>query len=239
MSFWVQGGAALVTLALLLWRLPESHSGSSRTLHPLAVLKDYGHILTNRHFYGYVTPVTLSAAGLYVWLTGFSHVAIDMFAVSPQNFGYFFLVNGIGLVITSQTVARLLKHRPARLFFTSAIAIQAVAGVIALGVAWSGWSGLWGFVPFTFLYCCLIGVVNSTGGGLAMTQFGHSAGMASALMGLIMYAGGFLASLAMGAIDARSPVPMTLLMCLCGLGALLAALKLKPFLPNPASAKGQ
>ena len=80
-------------------------------------------------------------------------------------------------------------------------------------------------------------MVNSTGGGLAMTQFGHSAGMASALMGLVMYGGGTLASLAIGAITTRTPVPMTLLMCLCGLAACLAALKLKPFLPSPASAK--
>jgi DHA1 family bicyclomycin/chloramphenicol resistance-like MFS transporter len=236
-GFWIQAVSCLATLALVLWRLPESHPGSSRTLHPVQVTKDYLHILGNRHFFGYVLPVTLSSAGLYVWLTGFSHVAIDMFGVSPQNFGYFFLANGVGFVITSQAVARLLKHRPARMFFTGAIVIQAVAGVAALAMAASGIGGLWGFVPFTFLYCCLIGVVNSTGGGLAMTEFGHSAGMASALMGQVMYGGGFLASLAMGAQPTASPVPMTLLMCVCGLGALVTALKFKPFLPAAASAK--
>jgi hypothetical protein len=81
-------------------------------------------------------------------------------------------------------------------------------------------------------------VVNSTGGGLAMTEFGHNAGMASALMGQVMYGGGFLASLAMGAQPAATPVPMTFLMCVCGLGALVTALKFKPFLPAAASAKG-
>jgi DHA1 family bicyclomycin/chloramphenicol resistance-like MFS transporter len=237
-GFWIQAASCLATLALVMWRLPESHPGSQRTLNPVQVTRDYWQILRNRHFYGYILPVTLSSAGLYVWLTGFSHVAIDMFGVSPQDFGYFFLANGIGFVITSQGVARLLKHRPARLFFSGAIVIQSVAGVLGLAMASSGWGGLWGFVPFTFLYCCLIGVVNSTGGGLAMTEFGHSAGMASALMGQIMYAGGFLASLAMGAQPAATPVPMTLLMCVCGLGALVTALKFKPFLPAAASAKG-
>jgi len=238
-GFWLQAASCLATLFLVLWRLPESHPGSARSLHPVKVARDYLRILGNRHFYGYVLPVTLSSAGLYVWLTGFSHVAIDMFGVSPQNFGYFFLANGVGLVITSQTVARLLKHRPARLFFTSAIIIQSVAGVLGLAIAFSGWGGLWGIVPFTFLYCCLIGVVNSTGGGMAMAEFGHSAGMASALMGQVLYAGGFLASLAMGASTASGPVPMTFLMCVCGLGALIAALKLKPFRPAAASAKPQ
>jgi DHA1 family bicyclomycin/chloramphenicol resistance-like MFS transporter len=230
MSFWIQAGAALATLALIVRRLPESHAGSPRALGPVAVGRDYLHILRNRHFYGYITPVTLSAAGLYVWLTGFSHVAIDLFGVSPQDFGYFFLANGIGFVITSQSVAHLLKRRPARLFFTGGIVIQAAAGVVGLIVAWTGLGGLWGIVPFLFLYCCLVGVVNSTGGGLAMTEFGHSAGMASALMGIVLYAGGTIASLAMGAVIAHSAVPMTALMCVCGLSALLAALKLKPFI---------
>jgi DHA1 family bicyclomycin/chloramphenicol resistance-like MFS transporter len=234
MSFWIQAGLALATLGVMAWRLPESHPGSSRTLNPLKVVGDYAAILTNRHFYGYVTPVALSCAGLYVWLTGWAHVAIDIFGISPQNFGYSFLLNGIGLVVTSQLVARLLKHRPARLFFTGAVTIQAIAGVVALTLAATGWGGFWGILPFTFIYCCLIGVVNSTGGGLAMTEFGHSAGMASALLGLGIYGGGTIASLAMGAIQTTSPVPMTLLMCLCGLGAFLAAIKLKPFISHSA-----
>jgi hypothetical protein len=80
--------------------------------------------------------------------------------------------------------------------------------------------------------------VNSTGGGMAMTEFGRSAGMASALMGMMIYAGGTVGSLGMGAIHATSPVPMALLMCLSGTAALIAAIKLKPLLPAPASAKG-
>ena len=237
MGFWLQSLLALLTVIVMIFRLPESHPGSDRTLNPLAVAHDYWHILRNRHFYAYVTPVLLSCCGLYVWLTGWSHVAIQMFGVSPQNFGYTFLLNGIGLVVTSQAVAHLLKRRPARLFFNGAIGFQALAAVLALVFAWNGWGGLYGMLPFTFVYCALIGVVNSTGGGLAMAEFGHSAGMASALMGMMIYAGGFAGSLAMGAMPAQTPVPMALLMCLCGLAALVAAMKLKPLLPAQPSAK--
>jgi len=231
MGFWIQCGLAVLTVGVMYVRLPESHAGSDRTLNPVAVARDYWAILRNRHFYAYVTPVLLSCCGLYVWLTGWSNVVIEMFGISPQNFGYTFLLNGIGLVVTSQLVARWLKHRPARLFFTGAIAIQAVAGAGALLFAWTGWGGFWGILPFTFVYCALIGVVNSTGGGLAMTQFGHSAGMASALMGMMIYAGGALGSLGMGSIHTGSPVPMTFLMCMTGLAALVAAIRLKPLHP--------
>ena len=46
--------------------------------------------------------------------------------------------------------------------------------------------------------------------------FGSSAGMASALMGIIVYGGGTIASLVMGSFTPASPVPMAALICLCG-----------------------
>ena len=58
--------------------------------------------------------------------------------------------------------------------------------------------------------------------GLALMGFGSSAGMASALMGIIVSGGGSIASLGMGAFTPATPVPMAALICLCGFGALAA-----------------
>ena len=87
---------------------------------------------------------------------------------------------------------------------------------------WTGWGGLWGLLPWMFLYCRMIGAVSPTASGLALMGFGGSAGMASALMGIIVYAGGSIASYGMGAFTPSSPVPMTALICLCGIAALAA-----------------
>ncbi len=45
-----------------------------------------------------------------------------MFRVAPEYFGFTFVLNGIGLVIFSQSAARWLKHRPGEPLFFAALA---------------------------------------------------------------------------------------------------------------------
>jgi len=100
---------------------------------------------------------------------------------------------------------------------------------MALGFAFQGWGGLWGLVSFTFIYCGLIGPINATAMGLAMRDFGHAAGMASALAGILLYGGGTLASMAMGAfVTPSTPLPLTGLMALFGIGGAATYLLFRP-----------
>ena len=218
--FWIQGGLALVSLIWVVLRLPESHPGSDRVLHPFAVARDYWAIAADKRFLGYVLAATFSSAGLYVYLTGWAHVVIDLFHVPPQYFGYTFLLNGLGLIVVSQATAHLLKHRPAPRLLFWALVVQGSAAALALLFAWTGWGGLYGLLPFLFLYCSLVGAVNPTAAGLALMGFSQSAGMASALMGILIYGGGTIASTLMGAFNPATPVPLAALMLACVLGAL-------------------
>jgi DHA1 family bicyclomycin/chloramphenicol resistance-like MFS transporter len=74
--------------------------------------------------------------------------------------------------------------------------------------------------------------VNPTAAGLALMGFGESAGMASALMGILIYGGGAIASLAMGAFNPTSPLPMAGLMLACALAALAVDLRYRKLLAS-------
>jgi len=236
--FWIQGALATLAAVAVFIRLPESHPGSDRPIHPVAVTRDYLAIARDRRFLGYVLASTLSGGGLYVYLTGWSHVVIDIFHIPAQYFGFTFLLNGIGLIVVSQTTARLLHHRPAPRLLFWALAAQAFFGAMALLFAWTGWGGLFGLLPWLFLYCSMIGAVSPTASGLALMGFGGSAGMASALMGIIVYGGGTIASLSMGAFTPSTAVPMAALICLCGLCALAANHFWSAPVLEPAAPKG-
>lgn len=229
--FWLQGASALLALLLVLIQLPESHPGSDRRLHPLHVLKDYWVIAKDRRFFGYVAPATISGAGLYIFLTGWPDIVIRMFHVAPQYFGFTFVLNGVGLIFFSQGTAKWLQHRPGKPLLFAAIIANAFCGIMALVFAFAGWGGLLGLIPWMFLYCSLMGSINPTASGLAMHSFGHAAGMTSALIGIFIYGGGTLASLVMGAFNPTTPIPMTGLICLCGVTALLTYLLFTP--PTP------
>jgi hypothetical protein len=101
--------------------------------------------------------------------------------------------------------------------------------LLALGLAFLGWGGLLGLVSFIFVYCAMIGPINATAAGLAMRDFGHAAGMASALSGILLYGGGTLASAAMGSfVTPATPMPLAGLMALFGLLGLGTYLLFRP-----------
>lgn len=226
--FWLQGAAALLTLALVWLRLPESHPGSQRRLHPLHVLKDYWQIGRDRHFYGYILPSILTGAGLYVFLTGWPHVVIDVFHIAPEYFGFTFVMNGVGLVVFSQLTARWLKSRPGQPLLMAAMAANAAAGALGLVFAMTGWGGILGLIPWLFVYCSLMGSINPTAAGLTMNHFGQAAGMASALIGIFLYGGGTLASMAMGSFSAHTAIPMTALIAAFGITGYATYLLFRP-----------
>jgi DHA1 family bicyclomycin/chloramphenicol resistance-like MFS transporter len=227
--FWLQGGAALLTLGFVWKLLPESHPGSDRRLHPLHVLADYWAIARDRRFFRFIIPATLTGAGLYVFLTGWPHVVIDLFHVRPEYFGFTFVLNGVGLILFSQGAAHWLKHRPGEPLFYAALLTNAVAGVLLWVFGALGWGGLFGLLPWTFFYCSMIGSINATASGLAMRDFGHAAGMASALIGIFLYGGGTLASMAMGSfITPATPTPLTGLMALFGISGVTTYLLFRP-----------
>ena len=230
--FWIQAGLALPALLAVAARLPETHPGSSRAIHPLAVARDYWAIARDKCFLGYVLSATFAGGGLYVYLTDWSHVVIDQFGVAPQYFGYTFLLNGLGLIIVSQATARILHHRPAPRVLFWALITQTGAAIMALLFAWQGWGGLYGLLPWLFLYPAMLGAINPTAAGLAMTGFGESAGMASALMGILIYGGGAIASMIMGAFNTQTPVPMTALMLICSVAALAVQLHYRKLLAS-------
>lgn len=219
--FWIQTAAATATAILVYAHLPESHAGSDRRLHPLHVIKDYWEIGTNPHFYRFIIPAILSGAGLYVFLTGWPHVVIGIYHIAPQFFGFTFVLNGVGLIFSSQITARWLKHRPGEPLLHAGIAANAALGLLGFAFGWTGWWGIYGLVPFMFLYCAMMGSINPTAAGLAMHHFGHAAGMTSALIGIFLYGGATFASMAMGAFpNPASAAPLTGLICLFGLTGL-------------------
>ncbi len=231
--FWLQGAAAALTCGVVWKMLPESHPGSDRRLHPLHVMADYWVIMRDRRFFRFVIPATLTGGGLYAFLTGWPHVVEDIFKVRPEYFGFTFVLNGIGLVGFSQGAARWLKNRPGEPLFFACLAANATAGVLAVGASWLGWGGLLSLLPFTFVYCAMIGSINATGSGLAMLHFGQAAGMASALIGIFLYGGGTLASALMGAFPTPvTPVPLTGLMAGFGVLGVATYLLFRPRSPG-------
>jgi DHA1 family bicyclomycin/chloramphenicol resistance-like MFS transporter len=226
--FWFQfafGGAVAIAVAI---RLPETHGGAHRALHPFIIVADYARIVRDKRFIAYALSGAVSNASLYAYLTGSAHVFIDLFHVAPQHFGWFFGTNAVGLIGTAQIAARYVKGRLPETVMLRAQIGHLFAGAILVAEALFGLGGVFGLGASLFIFLAFNGAIGPMGTGAAMRHYAVNAGMASALLGSLQFAIGFGVSLIMGAFNAVTPLPLAALMVGCAVTGLLLHLALRP-----------
>ena len=226
--FWFQfafGGLAAIAVAL---RLPETHGGAHRPLHPFVIVADYARIVRDRRFIAYALSAAVSNASLYAYLTGSAHVFIDIFHIAPEHFGWFFGANAIGLIGTAQIAARLVHGRLPETIMLRAQVVHLLTAAVLVLVSLTMLGGVYGVGIALFIFLSCNGAISPMGTGAAMRHYGINAGMASALLGSLQFALGFAVSLIMGAFNAATPLPLAAVMAGCAIAGLLLHLILRP-----------
>ena len=222
--FWFLAAVGVACLAGVALRMPETHKAEHvRPLHLGAILATYGGLLCDRRFLAYALIGGFAIGGMFAYIAGSPFVFIEVFGLAPDDYGLVFGLNAFGFVVVAQVNGRL-AHRvePARLL-SLGILVQVAAATVLLATALSGLGGIWGFVVPLFVAISALGLVMPNTAALAMAPFPASAGSASALMGSLQFAIAAAAAVLIGAIHARTAVPVAALI-LAG-GVLAAAVR--------------
>lgn len=178
----------LLTGAAVLWRLQESRSpeteAQARSESPRAA---YAALLRNREVLGFILAGSLSGAALFTYIANAPDLLIEQYGVRPQDFGWVFAINAVGLIGGAQLNARLARTVSSVTILRWALASGTVFARWLGVVAWSGWGGLMGVLIPTFGVIATMGFTqpNATAGALSVDAL--RAGSTSALLG----AGGF------------------------------------------------
>lgn len=190
-------------------------------LHLGRILKQYGSLLLDRQFLAYALCGGLLQAGMFAYITGSPFVLIELHGIKPENFGWVFGANAIGLIAASQFNARLVgKLTPDTILgralwlpagLTLVITILVAAGVNNLPLLLVGFFG--------FMAC--YGFISPNASAIALSQQGHQAGTASALMGTVQFSLGIIAGVSMSLWHDGTALPLVTVMSICGVGALL------------------
>ncbi|HEX3673672.1 MAG TPA: Bcr/CflA family multidrug efflux MFS transporter [Rhizomicrobium sp.] len=226
--FWTQAATGGIAAIAIMLRLPETHGGAHRTLHPLKILRDYWIIAQDRRFIAYAMAGAISNASMFAYITGSPHVFIDLFHVHAENFGWFFSAIAAGLITMAQISARLLKHASAERVMLTAQTSQALAGVLLVIIAYLSLGGMIGLALALFVFVALNGAIMPMATGVSMRHYGLNAGMASALIGALQFGAATISSLVMGAFSPHSAVPMTAIMAGCAIAGLALHIAVRP-----------
>lgn len=226
--FGVLAIASLVSLALILFMLPETlHPEYRRPVRPAEMLAGSRRLLGSRRFIGLTFIGAFGMASFFVFLALAAFVYTRQFGLGPTGFSLAFAVNAIGFFTASQfagpIAARLGMERAV------SIAITGFAGtaLLLLLVVWAGFDTLVVVMAGLFIANAFLGLVMPTTMVMALDPHPDIAGLASSLGGTIqMLTGAAMIGLA-GLLLPSTALGMVGGIALCGaLGWLVALLSL-------------
>lgn len=223
-NFWCLALYGALVLLTLWWRLEETLRAPERGTAG-RLLANYGLILSNRTFLGFMLCVAFAFGALFTWISNSAFVVIDHFGVAPENFGWAF-----GVVIAGYIAGAYGgSHAGMRFGLARATAIGTVICAAAgLGLLIAGWTAAGGLAAIVLLMTLsLLGagfaIPQATAGALA--PFPQLAGTASALLGFLQMTTGLLVAALTSLWFDGTPRPMVTLNAACAAIALAAFLR--------------
>ncbi|GHF88494.1 DHA1 family bicyclomycin/chloramphenicol resistance-like MFS transporter [Amycolatopsis bartoniae] len=226
---------ALLLLATVL-ALPEPLPPERRSPNRLgATLRTYAGLLGDRSFFGYALAGGLMFAGLFAYVSASSFVLQGVYGLSPQEFSLVFGGNGVGIVLAGQLNGRLVGRFPERALLAAGLTTSAVGGIGVLVAAVFSLPLPALLVPLVLLVAS-IGMVMPNASSLALAEHPRSAGAASALLGVLQFVIGGLATPLVGIGGENSAIPMGVVMASFAVAALVVFVTMtRPVrVPSPA-----
>lgn len=213
----------LAATALLWFALPESLSPALRqSIHPVAIARNYRFLLRHRDYVGYTLACAFTFAGLFAFLSGASFVLIEFLGVSPQHFGYYFIL-AVGGYVTGTLFAGRLSRRLGinRLLLIGGV-IATLGGALMAALALAKvFAPLAVMLPM-MLYMMGMGIVRPQSMAGAIGPFPQMAGAASALLGVVQMSVAAAAGVVVGQLHSGTPLAMATTIALMGAAGLVS-----------------
>lgn len=220
--FWVLASFSVVVIALVWWQIPETLKVENRQpLRFKTTIRNYLKLCANKTAMGLILSGAFSFSGMFAFLTAGSFVYIDIYGVSPDQFGYLFGLNIIAMIIMTSLNGRLVKKVGSHFMLRLGLTVQLIAG-LGLFVTWLLDLGLWSTVTFVVMFIGTLSTTGSNSMALLLSGYPNMAGTASSLAGTLRFGVGSLVGVLVAILPSGVTWPMLLVMSACSvLSALL------------------
>jgi len=205
MLFWVMAAAGIVLALVSLLFVRESLQNSPERSSLLYTARS---VIQNRQFIRYCLIQAFMMAGLFSYIGSFSFVIQSQYGLSPLCFSLIFGVNGLGLVFSSLIFSWLARRYRIEVLLRAGLALAVAAAATTLALAC--FNAVLPVLIALFFAISLNSGISTLAGSEAMSavEAGES-GTASALLGMLMFLFGGLATPLAG-IGGESMIKMSL-----------------------------
>lgn len=189
-----------------------------------ATIRTMGNLLKDRTFIGYAVIVGFVHGGSFAYVSGTPFIYQEIYGVSPQVFSVLFGINGIAIIIGSFIIGRLggIVHEKQLLKVAVITAVSATFLLLIVAIM----KGPLAFIVILiFIYMTTMGMTVTSTFTLGMSEQGHRAGSASAVLGMLPLLLGAIFSPLAG-VNEASAVPMAVILFSTSSVGLIALFKL-------------
>jgi len=227
---------ALILIGVVIY-LPEGHQPDPKvSLKPKPILLTFLNVLKNRQFHTYTFSGAFAFATLFIYVAGSPVIFMEIFHVSPQQYGMIFAFLSIGLIGGSQlNIFLTRKFKSERIFFV-ALTCQVTASLFFLVGVWGDFIGLYASIGMFFILLSCLGLINPNANALALAPFTNNIGSASALLGFTQIGVAAMASTGVGLLSADDTTPIVSLIATTASVALVILLVGKSRISRPTAA---
>ncbi|MCO6524574.1 MAG: Bcr/CflA family multidrug efflux MFS transporter [Candidatus Schmidhempelia sp.] len=185
--FYVLSFAALITLILFTYTMPETLTKEKRVSFNLAlILRNFVIICRHPQVLKFVLVGAFSSAGLFSFLSLGSFVYMNIYDVKPEQFGYYFALNILFLVTMNIINSRYVSKKGALSMLKLGMIIQTMMALYLLIVI----SFHLGFIALVIGVAGYIGCMSIIGGNamaITLSYYPYMAGTAASLAGTFRF----------------------------------------------------
>ena len=217
--FWFLAAyGAMVVVAASVF-IVETLPAEKRKFDGVRVADRYRAVFSDRIFVGTILVGGLNFAALFTYLSASTFLFQTTSNFPPQQYGYLFAVNSLGIVSGVQVASRLMRRIGPQWVLVWATIAQVTAALTMVVFDQLGF-GLWGVIVPLWFFICATGFMFPSVQVQALTRHGKQAGTAASLMGATNFAFAGLITPVVGFIGVATATPMALIMGTCILLAM-------------------
>ncbi len=188
----------------------------------------FGYLLSHPRVVGYTLSGAFNAGAMFAWVSLASYLLIEIYGVTPANFGWWFGANAAGFIGMSQVNAHLMRwHTPEEVLVRARLVSLLFAGILVVD-AFFGFGGMLGVIIPLYITIATFGLVGPNTQAAAMNVDPARAGSISSITGAATFAVGTVVSALAGYLHdgtARPLAGLILIMILASSAALYGLAK--------------
>ncbi|QIM63450.1 Bcr/CflA family drug resistance efflux transporter [Pasteurellaceae bacterium Orientalotternb1] len=200
---------------LVALKIPETLAVDNRNpINFQKVLSNLGSMVSHKAALGYMLVGGLSFGGMFAFLTSGSLVYIGLFDVSPEHFGYFFMLNIGVLMVMTFINGRLVGKLGSERMLQIGLLLQLLAGIwlVIVGIFHLG---LWAMTFGVAFFSGMVSTIGSNASAAILDRYPHMAGTANAVAGTARFGIGSFIGMIISYIPLTSERPMLFTMAIC------------------------